>query len=63
MVDIKYDKHSEKYWLTTVNLNTPLTFEQLEAFSEQLQQLCADEYSRALAEDLFDNGVCDGCTI
>lgn len=64
MPKINYDIYSKKWWLKVENQHTPLTFEQLEAFSAELQQICSEEYSRALQADLFDDGgTCDGCTI
>ena len=40
-----------------------LTFEQLEAFSAEIQKLIGDEYSRSLSDDLLGDGVCDSCMI
>lgn len=63
MPTIKYDIYSNKWWLKVDNQHTPMTFEQLEAFSQELQAICSAEYSRALQADLFDDGDCEGCKI
>lgn len=64
MTTIKYDQYSKKYFVAHSESNiVAMTFEQLEEFGELIHQVCQDEYSRALQEDLLGDDDCIGCKI
>lgn len=53
---INYDKYGQKYYFNYVK---PMTFEQLEAFKEELQAICTDVVSERLAAELGGFGADD----
>lgn len=63
-MEVNYDKYTGKYFFTTTRHGTlaTMTFEELEAFTEMLKQICSDEYSRALEFELTGDGKANDCT-
>lgn len=62
---VTYDKYSKRYYIESGDWRDrpiALTFEELEAFTEMLKQICSDEYSRALEFELTGDGKANDCT-
>lgn len=59
---IQHDKYSDKYYLHLSDSNVvALSFEEVEDLSEKFQQVCTEEYSKALQMELDIGGEdCEG---
>ena len=61
---ITFDKYTQKFFISFSESNiVAMTFEELEAFGEQIHQIVQDEYSAQLQNELGGDYSCDGCTI
>lgn len=56
MMKINYDKYGKKYYFNEIS---PMTFEELEIFKEELQAICADVYSEQLQAELDFGDDCE----
>lgn len=63
MVKITYDKYTNKYFLAFTDSNVvALDFAEVEALSEQLQDICREQLELSLQFDV-DNDCGDACKI
>ena len=63
MIKITYDKYTEKYFLAFTDSNVvALDFNEVEALSEQLKDICREQLELSLQFDV-DNDCGDACKI
>ncbi len=63
MIKITYDKYTEKYFLAFTDSNVvALDFNEVEALSEQLKDICREQLEMSLQFDV-DNDCGDACKI
>lgn len=62
MTKVEFDRYTGKYFIKHSESNVvAMTFPELEDFKDLLQQICSDEYSRAIQFELDINpDECEG---